>query len=174
MYVKIMIMALFILCIASLLIHYYKMNRDYKKYQGQALITPFSQGSKAEGYFGLFADAAGIFLMVMFLGSILFNVYEDYLLFVLILGYLIIYYINQYLPHTHWVIVETGFASKRNHIFIPWQSISAYRWLKKQDQNMLIILFKGKGITGRRADFVIGEEEKEEIEKLLNKHIKMM
>ncbi|WP_069997346.1 hypothetical protein [Cellulosilyticum sp. I15G10I2] len=168
---KVIIVILLGLCIVSILMTSFKINKQYKKYHLQAIIRPEINISNTERYIGLLVEAFGAVIMASLLLSILINYYNEYLILALILSYLVVYYLNQYLPHTNWIIHAKGIISSRNRTFIEWQNIKSYRWLSRKNQDILIIEFKGKGIITQRADFIITGDQKIKVWKLLNERV---
>ncbi|MDF2612893.1 MAG: hypothetical protein K0S71_679 [Clostridia bacterium] len=158
-------------CILGIIAAYRSANKNYQNYHTKAIMSSDRESSKTERYFRLFVSLSGIGVMSIILLSLVFDYYNNYLFLLLTLVYLSVYYINEYLPHTNWVIHKEGIISSRSKSSVEWQNIRSYRFMSKKDQEILIVEFKGKGLITQRGDFIINTDQRKKVEKILKERV---
>jgi hypothetical protein len=167
MILKVMVAFILMICIGAILNTYNKAQKRYRYYQQKAVIkSSFTKHSK-DKYLKLFEVFPITAIMSVLFISLLFDYYNEGLLLGLTVVYLSMYYINQYLPNDSWVIYNEGLISSRGKTPVQWENIQSYRFMNRKDKEILIVLYKGKGLITQRSDFSISLEQKKIIEKML-------
>lgn len=112
----------------------------------------------------------GGFLLIYCLGNLVLNWSEQGLMLIIIV-YLTLYYIMQYSTHEEWFFNALGLWGYGLVDVVRFENILAYEWREYRKKLILRVRYKGKGIMTLTSDFVVKEQQKQQVTEILNQYI---
>ena len=168
---EIWISVILFLWLVALLYTQYKGRQKYKVIEHTQLIGSDLEEGKLEKILRV----ASVGVLVVFVTIVLWGVLKGYLdesiMLYLVATYLFIYYALEYICHHRWCFTEEGLCSSRQLEIIGFEKIVSFTWYERPHQLILRVNYKGRGIVTRKSDYVVPENKRREVEKLLKNKV---